>query len=1138
MPELVGGRYLLLGPSRPGGLSVVRKAVDSEDGAQVAIKFITAANDNLTRVIFERETATLRSLSHPNIIRLRNAGINQEDGSFFLVLDWVSRSLADVLKQSGEYEWDDLAVSVAEPLASALSYAHLKQVEHRDIKPSNVLMPDDGRPKLADFGIAKIRGDPGSPELTVAGFRSGPYAPPENDSPVPYVRDVYSMGVLLIQALHEAQIRDFHEVAPALDAIAVPPDVRRLLERCTSTDPTQRPANGSVLAEDLRRVIAERGVLRSARQNAVWLKLTRAASRYLVGDHAAEDTVRASAIMLADLSGEVFAEFRFDPERDAIDRSMIFLVGNAWRLTLRPDETLGGLHVTGARQLDFDSLEAIRRRALRIGPSLTWTSARPRDSSAARRGLEALVRGLEDDLDARHAAREEARERGEQDSLFDDWIRLLDAREDLARGEQKPLPYQRARAQGRQAVFSLTNQTDLELVGTELEVVIEASRRRIARGEVIAQSAGEITLRSHRGFPSLPERATLAPYLGPTQIALQRQRDAVAAIRSETAARSDLRSIILDPASVSAPAPVQITSWNRDLDRSKQSAVAAAVGASDLLLVQGPPGTGKTSFIAETISQFLKRQPGGRVLIVSQTHVAVDNALERLRTAGVERLVRLGLPDDPRVDPSVQHLLLDRQMSKWATRLRRKAESHLERQAESAGVPPHHLRAALALQGLINVLQEISAVRSHLHDDTASGESSELATGLGVAQDPAALQERLDGLRDQQQELLEEAQRELGGDLTLGPDIAAEDAKSAVDALIGGTGPGHALLRLLALQVEWLQRVSSDRGLASAFLTTTRVVAGTCLGFLGHPAVRNLDIDLCILDEASKATATEALVPMAPARRWVLVGDTSQLPPLDEEILRSTELLNEYHLDAEFVQETLFQRMADRLPDHSRYLLREQYRMIRPIGDLISTCFYDGQLLSTSADGICGYQILGKPVLWLDTGLLGNRRREDPQAGSGTSYANRGEAQVVIDRLRTLDRTIGNGIISPPEGKKQLVVLLIAPYRSQVDELKRGLARAHIEHLNVSAQSVDAVQGREADIAVFSVTRSNTSGSMGFLGADYWRRINVALSQARYGLTIVGDAEFCRSAPGALRTVLDYIRRHPEDCELRPVEHA
>ena len=81
--------------------------------------------------------------------------------------------------------------------------------------------------------------------------------------------------------------------------------------------------------------------------------------------------------------------------------------------------------------------------------------------------------------------------------------------------------------------------------------------------------------------------------------------------------------------------------------------------------------------------------------------------------------------------------------------------------------------------------------------------------------------------------------------------------------------------------------------------------------------------------------------------------------------------------------------------------------------------------------------------------------------------------------------------------------------------------------------SVDAVQGRESDLALLSLTRSNAQGRLGFLGADYWRRINVALSRARFGLTIIGDAGFIRGTNGALRTVLEYVEQHPADCIVR-----
>jgi superfamily I DNA and/or RNA helicase len=85
---------------------------------------------------------------------------------------------------------------------------------------------------------------------------------------------------------------------------------------------------------------------------------------------------------------------------------------------------------------------------------------------------------------------------------------------------------------------------------------------------------------------------------------------------------------------------------------------------------------------------------------------------------------------------------------------------------------------------------------------------------------------------------------------------------------------------------------------------------------------------------------------------------------------------------------------------------------------------------------------------------------------------------------------------------------------------------------------VDAVQGRQCDVAMFSVTRSNPNLNVGFLGPEHWRRINVAVSRARFGLTIVGDAEFCRSANGALQQVVRYIEKHPDDCEVQVVESA
>jgi superfamily I DNA and/or RNA helicase len=350
--------------------------------------------------------------------------------------------------------------------------------------------------------------------------------------------------------------------------------------------------------------------------------------------------------------------------------------------------------------------------------------------------------------------------------------------------------------------------------------------------------------------------------------------------------------------------------------------------------------------------------------------------------------------------------------------------------------------------------------------------------------------------------------------------------------LIGDNAAARQLVERVGLQALWLDSITAEDSLASLFLAGTSVVAGTCTGFLRNKAVGQLEFDICIIDEASKATLTEALVPMSRSKRWILVGDTRQLPPSDEDLLRKQDLLDEHGLSSADVTETLFQRLVEHLPDHSQLTLTEQYRMIRPIGDLISNCFYANELRSPNAKGIDGYDmVMGRAVTWIDTATLGDGRLE---YGS-QSYANRGEARIIMGQLKTIDAAVERRLIKIGDGKR-LEVLVIAPYKSQVDELRRRVAVKSFKHLDVSVMSVDSVQGREADLAFFSVTRSNRARKLGFLGPDYWRRINVALSRARFGLTIVGDAGFIRGTKGALKSVLEYIDTHPDDCTVRLAE--
>ncbi|WP_172582557.1 serine/threonine-protein kinase [Subtercola boreus] len=377
MEDRVGQHYVLQrGQNIPqGALSIVRKAVDDRDLKPVAVKFIQAATDDLMRRLFDRETKALRELSHRNIVGFRDAGID-ETGTYYLVLNWVDRNLNDLLENRPWSSWPDLYQSFVRPLLDGLAHAHLKQLEHRDIKPANILIDDEGQPLLADFGIAKLRGDEPHSEHTVQGFRSGPYAPPEFEATAPYVRDVYSVGVLILQCLTDSKISDFPHIRPALDNAQVPPDVRSLLEECVAPDASLRPLNAVELAARFRELEQQRVVDRGHQINHLWLNLTRAASEQILASRGA---VQGPALLVnSDLGAQVHIELGLHRDSGERDRDRMFLYGSEYRYSIAANSSdPEQLTITAAKQLSFEALEAGRRRSLAVPPIFSWITHRP-----------------------------------------------------------------------------------------------------------------------------------------------------------------------------------------------------------------------------------------------------------------------------------------------------------------------------------------------------------------------------------------------------------------------------------------------------------------------------------------------------------------------------------------------------------------------------------------------------------------------------------------------------------------------------------------------------------------------------------------------------------------------------------------
>ena len=260
------------------------------------------------------------------------------------------------------------------------------------------------------------------------------------------------------------------------------------------------------------------------------------------------------------------------------------------------------------------------------------------------------------------------------------------------------------------------------------------------------------------------------------------------------------------------------------------------------------------------------------------------------------------------------------------------------------------------------------------------------------------------------------------------------------------------------------------------------VVAGTCNKLVVDPRLAGVTFDWLILDEANKVRVSEALPLMAKARRWVLVGDVKQLPPVLDDAAEDFAAKDD---DAEANRSSSFYEwLWSRVPAACRTTFTEQYRMAYFIGATVSKLFYEGMLRQRAPERTVALKFpLDKAITWIDT------RQAREQRGSSKSLSNVSELDVCTAVVKKTLHETPNASIA-----------VIGMYAAQVDRLERRL-RPLAPSLSIS--TVDGFEGREAEIVVLSLVRSNDRGKVGFL--DDPQRVNVAISRAMERLVIVGD---------------------------------
>jgi eukaryotic-like serine/threonine-protein kinase len=262
LPRLGADNLVLEAELGRGGMGRVFRARDERLGRAVAVKVLrpeSAANPDF-RARFAREARTLARLDHPGIVAVHDFGTTP-DGDSYLVMQLVSGgSIADRLPLPVA---DALAITAE--VCDALAYAHGRGIIHRDIKPENVLMGDDGRARLSDFGIARLV-DPMSEDgpLTRPSMVLGTpgYMAPEARAgarPDPRM-DIYAVGALLSHML-TGRHPDGGPPGSGVGSPAVPPAVAATIARAMAVDPARRTPDARTLGDELGALAAQ---LRSA----------------------------------------------------------------------------------------------------------------------------------------------------------------------------------------------------------------------------------------------------------------------------------------------------------------------------------------------------------------------------------------------------------------------------------------------------------------------------------------------------------------------------------------------------------------------------------------------------------------------------------------------------------------------------------------------------------------------------------------------------------------------------------------------------------------------------------------------------------------------------------------------------------
>lgn len=1051
---------------------------------------------SLRLLTFLERARTLRGCAIPGLPRIVDFGLGRK--SLLLVMDWVDgMTMIDWLATSPSLE-DRL--KVAGGLIDTLDRVHSFELSHGDVHPQNIVIADGLVPTFIDFLDFR---------RSTSDVYTTAYLPAEYKTMSPIERDRYGIAAVIAEVFGGTKTtvsgpysiptvyERIHQLLHDKNASTLEP-LQRAIADATKAGPEEAPTDFKVVVPRLNRLGAVAGVIHPDNGS------------YHVSAEFSRKNPRDLYFRITGVGSQL--HFYWSLDQESCDNAWVSPITQVQLMrsqAMRADVVKARIELMDGTGTDLNHLAEVLLELEFVKKLI----AKPTVEQALKR-IESPVRDVEevDDVQSEPIAELPV-------PLIELWRTLLDAEEEAlcsitVSGEKRTNP-------ARRSQYLIPYHIDVGMIDYDQSDFINVeylgndknwrkcgslNLRDTTFGEL-----GELAIDdlSPRTPLKIGERLRLRSTL--EKASFTRRSMAVERILADKAVIPNLISYFdpknpaqLSPIQYALPTDASLGEYSRgdkQLNETQKEAFKKVIGSGPISLLQGPPGTGKTWFIASLLHYLMTVEHSRRILLVSQAHEAVNNALEKCLELCREKgtafdAVRLG--QESSASDGIRHLHSSAIEQSYREKFKAEKKERIVLLACEMGLPKAFADEFIDLR---HQLSELSIRIGSLTNELAS---------IPDGSDISALTARLNSLKDSYQDRCRDLY-----------DFDASDTPENILAIleqqiierheVQSPDAVSRLRKLVRLSDDWLSALGSPQANFSEFLAKSRtVVAGTLVG-IGHRAsgvVQNL-YDWVIIDEAGRAAPSELAVAMQTGHRILLVGDHKQLPPNFSQEVQDI-IKQKYQTDnASSVFGSDFERIFNNTYGQgvgSTLLLH--YRMAPDISELVSKCFYDGKL-QTGRQGPPEYysslpSFLEKQITWVDMSTLGDYGLES-SSDNGAEKWNETEARVVMNLLQQIvesDDFIDRVKNDLQPGEPAIgVICMYGKQRAILDRMKAEASWLGDARRLVKIDTVDSYQGKENRIVILSTVRNNPHMNAGFLRSS--NRVNVALSRSMDKLFIV-----------------------------------